>query len=85
MFKSVDIYIQSALLPKFSEITGWKCENIYNRGTRVGPDAKISCHMTDVYQCRFESTMIADRSKVLELLKTLHEQGHKWMDIHPII
>ena len=84
-FQCVDIYIQSALLPKFSELHGWACNNIFNRGTRVGPgDAKMSCHMTDVYQCRFESAKGFGRPEIIQLLQALTAQGHKWMDVHPV-
>ena len=83
-FKTVDVYIQSATLPKLN-VTGWTCNNIYNRGTRVGPDAKISCHMTDVFQCRFEMALGASRAQIAQLLGTLSEQGFRWMDVHPIL
>ena len=85
--RSVDIFIQSATLPNFSNVPGWKCSDIFNRGTRVGPEGKISCHMTDIFQCRFarEGQTEMLRKDILELLATLEQKKVAWTNIHLVL
>lgn len=83
--KAVDVYIQSATLPKFDKITEWSCTDVFNRGTRVGPEGKISCHMTDVYQCRFSSEKgTVENKDVLGLLDKITQSKVVWSDVHMI-
>ena len=81
--KAVDVYIQSATLPKFEKITDWTCTDVFNRGTRVGPEGKISCHMTDVFQCRFTcSKGDVENKEVLGLLDSITQSKVVWSDVH---
>lgn len=83
--KSVDIYIQSATLPKFENVKDWKCTDVFNRGTRVGPEGKISCHMTDVFQCRFSNANgVVENKDVLGLLEQVTQSKVLWSDVHVI-
>lgn len=83
--KAVDVYVQSATLPKFENVTSWKCTDVFNRGTRVGPEGKISCHMTDVFQCRFSSDKgSVENKEVLDLLQKLSSSNVVWSDVHMI-
>lgn len=83
--KAVDVYVQSATLPKFEKITEWTCTDVFNRGTRVGPEGKISCHMTDVYQCRFSSAKgNVENKDVVGLLEKMSQSNVVWSDVHMI-
>lgn len=83
--KAVDVYVQSATLPKFEKVSEWKCTDVFNRGTRVGPEGKISCHMTDVFQCRFSSDKgNIENKEVIDLLTKLTSSNIVWSDIHMI-
>ena len=83
--KAVDVFITSATLPKFENLADWSCTVVFNRGTRVGPVGKISCHMTDVFQCRFVYAKgVTDSGQVLKLLEALHEKKIMWSNVHMI-
>lgn len=83
--KAVDVYIQSATLPKFEQLNEWKCTDVFNRGTRVGPEGKISCHMTDVFQCRFtHSQGNVASSEAANLVKKITDLQITWSDVHLI-
>jgi hypothetical protein len=83
--QSVDVYIVSATLPRFDSFEGWTCSDVFNRGTRVGPEGKISCHMTDVFQCRFQpSKKEVTTKEVLSLLELLQEKKITWCQVNLI-
>lgn len=82
--KSVDIFVQSAVLPKI-DVAGWKLTDVFNRGTRVGPEGKISCHMTDVFQCRLShESGDTNNKEVVGLLQKITEAGVVWSELHLI-
>jgi hypothetical protein len=82
--KAVDIYVQSTSLPKV-EVSGWKCTDVFNRGTKVGPEVIISGHLSDIFQCRFthEGGMTTN-SEVVSLLKKITDSGFTWCELHLI-
>ncbi len=83
--KAVDVFIQSATLPKLEVFMGWKCTDVFNRGTRVGPEGKISCHMTDVFQCRFAHDQgETDNKEVNALLAKITDSKILWSEVHII-
>ncbi len=82
--KAVDVFVQSAVLPKV-EVAGWTCTDVFNRGTRVGPEGKISCHMTDVFQCRFSNTAgDTNHKEVASFMQKMTENGVIWSELHLI-
>jgi hypothetical protein len=84
--QSVDVYIVSATLPRFDFLKQWECSDVYNRGTRVGPEGRISCHMTDVFQCRFKYSKdeAVSSKEVLDLLAVLQEKKITWCQVNLI-
>jgi hypothetical protein len=77
-----DIFIKHSSLPSLPENLGnLKLKAIFNRGTKVFPGEKPTCHLTDVHQCRYEaplSTLVEIRTALTELEKA----GFEWVEIH---
>jgi len=83
----VDIYIVQKEIPKITSACPLlQLTTIFNRGTKIFPGAAPVCHLTDVYQCRFEvpEEAQASLSNIKDLLHQLEQQGFHWCEVHNI-